>query len=129
VGRQDSPPALPCRLHRLPVSSLLSLTPSPLSLSPSSRLASPVPLQHFIFPSASEGLYLVVDEKGKFRDDNFQRAMASLHPPNELDSDKGKKKRKSNQGSESDLFKIIRSTLSLLPASLPLLSHVAWPTG
>jgi ATP-dependent RNA helicase DOB1 len=78
-----------------------------LSLSLLITPSSPVPLQHFIFPSASEGLYLVVDEKGKFRDDNFQRAMASLHPPNELEADKGKKKRKS-QGSESDLFKIIR---------------------
>eukprot|EP01040_Poterioochromonas_malhamensis_P016419 gene16419-18625_t len=35
----------------------------------------PVPLQHYLFPSGGEGLYLVVDEKSKFRDENFQRAM------------------------------------------------------
>ena len=37
-----------------------------------------MPLQHFVFPSASEGLYLVVDEKGAFREDNFNKAMGSL---------------------------------------------------
>jgi len=32
----------------------------------------PTPLQHFIFPAGGEGVYLVVDEKGKFRSDNFE---------------------------------------------------------
>ena len=32
----------------------------------------PVPLQHYIFPAGGEGLHLVVDEKGTFREDNFQ---------------------------------------------------------
>jgi len=27
----------------------------------------PVPLQHYIFPSGGDGLFLVVDEKGTFR--------------------------------------------------------------
>ena len=38
----------------------------------------PVPLQHYIFPQGGDGLYLVVDERGKFRDANFQKAMAKL---------------------------------------------------
>jgi ATP-dependent RNA helicase DOB1 len=38
----------------------------------------PVPLQHYVFPHGGDGLYLVVDEKGKFREANFQRAMAVL---------------------------------------------------
>jgi ATP-dependent RNA helicase DOB1 len=38
----------------------------------------PVPLQHYLFPAASDGLHLVVDEKGNFRDDSFQRALADL---------------------------------------------------
>ena len=38
----------------------------------------PVPLQHYIFPQGGEGLHLVVDEKGKFREANFQKAMATL---------------------------------------------------
>jgi len=38
----------------------------------------PVPLQHYIFPQGGEGLHLVVDERGKFRESNFQRAVATL---------------------------------------------------
>lgn len=38
----------------------------------------PVPLQHYIFPKGGEGVHLVVDERGKFREANFQKAMASL---------------------------------------------------
>jgi len=71
----------------------------------------PVPLQHFVFPSGAEGLYLVVDEKGKFREDNFQRAMSCLHAPSELDDvSKGKKRKSGGQkgGSNSELFKIVR---------------------
>ena len=30
-------------------------------------LLRPVPLQHYVFPAKAEGLFLVVDEKGKFR--------------------------------------------------------------
>jgi ATP-dependent RNA helicase DOB1 len=38
----------------------------------------PTPLQHYIFPAGGDGLHLVVDEKGKFRESNFQKAMSSL---------------------------------------------------
>jgi ATP-dependent RNA helicase DOB1 len=38
----------------------------------------PVPLQHYLFPAGGAGLHLVVDDKGKFRQDNFQKAIASV---------------------------------------------------
>jgi ATP-dependent RNA helicase DOB1 len=38
----------------------------------------PTPLQHYVFPQGGDGLHLVVDEKGKFREANFQKAMATL---------------------------------------------------
>ena len=38
----------------------------------------PVPLQHFIFPSGGDGIHLVVDEFGKFREDNFSEAIGKL---------------------------------------------------
>lgn len=38
----------------------------------------PTPLQHYLFPSGGEGLHLVVDDKGKFREANFQKAMGAL---------------------------------------------------
>ncbi|KAF3774853.1 DExH-box ATP-dependent RNA helicase [Nymphaea thermarum] len=31
----------------------------------------PTPLQHYVFPNGGSGLYLVVDEKEQFREDNF----------------------------------------------------------
>lgn len=42
----------------------------------------PTPLQHYIFPQGGEGLHLVVDERGKFRESNFQKAMATLQSGN-----------------------------------------------
>jgi ATP-dependent RNA helicase DOB1 len=38
----------------------------------------PTPLQHYLFPAGSEGIHLVVDEKGNFREDNFQKAMGAI---------------------------------------------------
>lgn len=38
----------------------------------------PTPLQHYLFPAGGEGIHLVVDEKGVFREENFQKAMGSL---------------------------------------------------
>jgi len=38
----------------------------------------PTPLQHFIFPAGGDSVFLVVDEKGRFREDNFAAAMAVL---------------------------------------------------
>ena len=38
----------------------------------------PTPLQHYLFPSGGNGIFLVVDDGGKFREENFQKAMAIL---------------------------------------------------
>jgi ATP-dependent RNA helicase DOB1 len=38
----------------------------------------PTPLQHYLFPDGGDGIHLVVDEKSIFRQDNFQKAIASL---------------------------------------------------
>ena len=38
----------------------------------------PTPLQHYIFPQGGDGIHLVVDEHGKFREDNFAKAMEPL---------------------------------------------------
>jgi ATP-dependent RNA helicase DOB1 len=38
--------------------------------------------QHYIFPQGGDGVHLVVDERGKFREANFQKAMASLQSGN-----------------------------------------------
>lgn len=33
----------------------------------------PTPLQHYMFPVGGEGLQMVVDEAGTFREDSFQQ--------------------------------------------------------
>src|ERR1700737_1769316 len=38
----------------------------------------PTPLQHYLFPAGADGIHLVVDEKGVFREDNFQKAVAAI---------------------------------------------------
>lgn len=73
----------------------------------------PTPLQHYIFPSGGKGLYLVVDEKGKFREDSFQKSLNALVPVNESE-----KKRENGKwqkglmagrpGEESDIFKLVK---------------------
>ena len=67
----------------------------------------PVPLQHFIFPTGAEGIFLVVDEKGKFREESFQKGMATMQTPPELELGK-KRKKNSSQNTCSDLSKIVQ---------------------
>ncbi|PKA61739.1 DEAD-box ATP-dependent RNA helicase ISE2, chloroplastic [Apostasia shenzhenica] len=73
----------------------------------------PTPLQHYIFPSGGDGLYLVVNEKGKFHEESFQKALNALVPARE-----GGKKRESGNwqkallesksSEESDIFKLVK---------------------
>ena len=62
----------------------------------------PVPLEHYIHPSGTNNLHLVVDKTGKFREDNFQEAIAKMDEDNDLEKifeAKGKKiKRSTEQG-------------------------------
>lgn len=73
----------------------------------------PTPLQHYMFPSGSDGLYMVVDEKGKFREDSFQKALNALVPSSERGNKKENGKWKKNVpmgtvGEESDIFKMVK---------------------
>ncbi|EXB80399.1 Superkiller viralicidic activity 2-like 2 [Morus notabilis] len=73
----------------------------------------PTPLQHYIFPSRGDGLYLVVDENGKFREDSFQKGLNALVPASE-----GERKKENGKwqkglvmgrlGEESDIFKMVK---------------------
>lgn len=83
----------------------------------------PVPLQHYVFPGGGEGLYLVVDERGKFRESNFQRAMATLQSGSvdaaaaeallgSGNAKKGQKRKQSGSGKKggpfADLHRIVK---------------------
>ncbi|KAK4337313.1 hypothetical protein RND71_043599 [Anisodus tanguticus] len=73
----------------------------------------PTPLQHYIYPSGGEGLHLVVDEQGVFRENNFNTAMSVLL--NAGDAAKGdqmrNRGRKGSQKGESNCFKVIRTIM------------------
>lgn len=66
----------------------------------------PTPLQHYIYPAGAEGLHLVVNEKGEFREDNFNLAMESLKTSGESGGSGGGKK--NNQQVQSNIFKIVK---------------------
>jgi len=78
----------------------------------------PTPLQHYFFPAGAEGIHLVVDEKGVFREENFQKAMSSIADKAGTDSKdflakrKGKgKDKKTNTGGnkdQTDIYKIVK---------------------
>ncbi|GAB6028830.1 Exosome RNA helicase MTR4 [Chamberlinius hualienensis] len=67
----------------------------------------PVPLQHYLFPSGGDGLHLVVDEQGTFKEENFNLAMSVLQ--NTGDASKGElRSRKGVIQGESNCFKIVK---------------------
>jgi ATP-dependent RNA helicase DOB1 len=81
----------------------------------------PTPLQHYFFPAGADGIHLVVDEKGVFREDNFQKAMATIadkagDDPADIDAKrKGRgKDKKTNKGGKkepSDIYKIVKMVM------------------
>lgn len=79
----------------------------------------PTPLQHYLFPSGADGVYLAVDEKGVFREDNFRKALAvfgSGSGGDVLGEDRNKRRRKGNNSNNnngpSDLYKIVKMILA-----------------
>ncbi|XP_073227309.1 exosome RNA helicase MTR4-like [Porites lutea] len=66
----------------------------------------PTPLQHYIYPAGGEGLFLVQDEKGEFREENFQKAMAVIR---EGGTDPGSQRgRKGGTKGPSNCFRIVK---------------------
>jgi ATP-dependent RNA helicase DOB1 len=82
----------------------------------------PTPLQHYIFPQGGDGLYLVVDEKAVFREENFRKALNLFadQPGGgalEVLGEASRKRRRQNQAKggpagPSDLFKIVRMIMT-----------------
>ena len=63
----------------------------------------PVPLEHYIHPSGTNNLHLVVDKTGKFREDNFLEAISKMDEDNDLEKlfdSKGKKVKKNTEQGE-----------------------------
>ncbi|KAL2256422.1 hypothetical protein VTK26DRAFT_1701 [Humicola hyalothermophila] len=80
----------------------------------------PTPLQNYFFPAGGKGIFLIVDEKGNFKENNFNQAMALIEsnkgsdPADWSAKQKGRgKNKKTNKGGDapdemSDIAKIIK---------------------
>lgn len=79
----------------------------------------PTPLQNYFFPAGADGIHLIVDEKGVFREENFDKAMAAIADKagddgtDPMAKRKGKgKDKKTNKGGKkdgpSDIYKIVK---------------------
>lgn len=69
----------------------------------------PVPLQHYLFPGGGDGVYMVVDEKGNFREENFHRAVSALQQAvDAVGTETKKSQRRSARAQSNDLEKIVR---------------------
>lgn len=71
----------------------------------------PTPLQHFMFPAGGDGIHLILDEKGNFKEDNFNAAMQVLKDSG--DASKGDQKGrkggiKGKDASQTNIFKIVK---------------------
>ncbi|KAK9462899.1 rRNA-processing arch domain-containing protein [Lipomyces oligophaga] len=77
----------------------------------------PTPLQHYLFPENGSGIYLVVDEKGAFKEDSFQKAMSQMgeNPADSkaISGSAGRQNRNANRKKKeatalSDIYKIVK---------------------
>jgi len=68
----------------------------------------PTPLQHYIYPSGGDGLHLVVDEKGEFREENFNKAMSVLQDSSTVEGSAKKTKKGNSKQSGSNVYKIVK---------------------
>jgi ATP-dependent RNA helicase DOB1 len=80
----------------------------------------PTPLQNYFFPAGTNGIHLIVDEKGNFKENNFNIAMSAIEAKQGSDpadwsaKQKGRgKDKKTNKGGQapdekSDIAKVIR---------------------
>nr|XP_002131169.1 exosome RNA helicase MTR4 [Ciona intestinalis] len=79
----------------------------------------PVPLQHYIFPAGGDGLHLVVDDNGDFREDNFNTAMAVLRDAGDnAKSDFNRRGKQGGQRGKSGCIQIVELIMErkFLPA-------------
>ncbi|KAI0205709.1 rRNA-processing arch domain-containing protein [Astrocystis sublimbata] len=83
----------------------------------------PTPLQNYFFPAGGSGIFLVVDEKGVFREHNFNKTMqliedrkaAEANDPNAKQQGKGKNKKNFKgkiESQQADIQKIVKMIMS-----------------
>ncbi|NXE25029.1 MTREX helicase, partial [Ardeotis kori] len=84
----------------------------------------PTPLQHYIFPAGGDGLHLVVDENGDFREDNFNTAMQVLRDAGDLAKGDQKGRKGGTKGEFESPSKVIFYEFSHLQAEFPCMALI-----
>ncbi|XP_024538268.1 DExH-box ATP-dependent RNA helicase DExH9 [Selaginella moellendorffii] len=72
----------------------------------------PTPLQHYIFPAGGDGLYLVVDEQGTFREDSFSKAVNAVAIADPKKDGKWQKRKEEGKDEPSDIWKIVKMIIA-----------------
>lgn len=68
----------------------------------------PVPLQHYVYPKGHNGIYLVVDKRGDFREGNFLKALEVINESMNLENIMDKNNRsKGKKKGDQDIKKIV----------------------
>ena len=67
----------------------------------------PTPLQHFLYPAGSEGIFLVVDDTNVFREDAFSKAIGALEQGQEEKNAKKGGSSSSSKKEPSDVSRLI----------------------
>ena len=54
-------------------------------------------MQHYLFPTGAPGIFLVVDQKGKFKENNFSKAIQVIEDDLSITKQLEEKKQKNKQ--------------------------------
>lgn len=66
-----------------------------------------VPLEHYVFPSGANGIYLVRDANGKFRDDNVEKLRTHFELSRNSKSVKSSREGTQKDKSNGDVFDVV----------------------
>ncbi len=77
----------------------------------------PTPLQHYLFPIGGDGIYMVVNERSEFKEENFHRAMALISENRREDpTDSKSRKNRKGKSSANDKSVLLGPSYFLLPS-------------
>jgi ATP-dependent RNA helicase DOB1 len=71
-------------------------------------------LQHYLFPTGAQGIFLVVDEKGQFRENNFAKAIQVIEDDLSISKLMEEKKQKGNKQQKQNASQEMRKLITLI---------------
>ena len=71
-------------------------------------------MQHYLFPTGAQGIFLVVDEKGQFRENNFAKAIQVIEDDLSISKLIEEKKQKGNKQQKQNASQEMRKLITLI---------------